>query len=242
MEESENLYEKIEELFGKNPGNVNILDREIDVDTQMEYFEYSRKVASEFDEYWAIDHSDYLQDETYPVELKKRILARLATIERVECYRMIESYLSNPDEELIDWASLSLYESKMHLEGEFLGENQIFISTGLGGKDNKLRYFVVLIARNNENLNDIQKKVIKSEFGYSLKKYDAEIEHISFSDYLSTITLLLPIQFPIKQVFGEAVDMCNIYGDFLRESFIVTNVKTLSFDEIKDFIERKTVE
>lgn len=239
MEESENLYDKIEEMFGKNPGNLNILEQKIDVDVQMEYFEFSKKMASEFDEYWAIDQADSLLDEDYPIELKKKLLARLASVNKVECYRAIESYMDNPDEELKDWACLSLYESRMHLEGDFLGENQIFISTGLGGKDEKLRYFVVFIARNQSNLNHTQKRILNSEFEYILRKYDAEIEDVQFSEYLATILLLMPIQYSIKQIFQEIIDECNQYGEFLIDNFIVTNVKVLPFNEIKDFIEKK---
>lgn len=239
MQDSENLYDKIEEMFGKNPGNLNILDHEIDVETQLEYFEISRKMASEYDEHWAISLFGQLQKRDYPLEMKKRILARLATIDRVECYRMIESFVPQAEEDLRDWVQLSLYESRMHLEGEFLGENQIFISTGLGGKNNKLRYFVVLIARNMVDLNGTQKRIIRNEFDFILKKYDVEIEKVEFSNYLATVILLLPIQFPVKQVVDEAIGECNLYGGFLRDSFIVTNVKTLTFNEIKHFIERK---
>ncbi|MBN1132947.1 MAG: hypothetical protein JXR52_06540 [Bacteroidales bacterium] len=239
MKEDENLYDKIEELFGKDPGNLNILEHKIDIDLQMEYFDCSRRVTLEYDEEWAEAHSEYLFDPVVPAELKKTILARLATIEKVECYRIIEAYLSEPDEALKEWAILSLFESKMHLQGDILDRNQIFISTGLGGRDDKLRYFIVLIARGGKDLDKLQKRIIRSEFKYVLKKYDAEIEKIQFSGYLATVILLIPLQFAIKQVSREIIDACNLYGDFLRENFIVTNVKLLSFNEIKEFIERK---
>ena len=43
----------------------------------------------------------------------------------------------------------------------------------------------------------------------------------------------------LKSVFKEAIDECNRYGNFLNDDFIVTNVRTLSFKEIEDFLERK---
>ena len=99
MKDNENLYDKIEEMFGKNPGNLNILEQQIDVDVQMEYFEYSRRMASEYDEDWAVEQSSYLFDKEYPLGMKRMLLARLASVESVECYRTIESYASDPDEE-----------------------------------------------------------------------------------------------------------------------------------------------
>ena len=44
----------------------------------------------------------------------------------------------------------------------------------------------------------------------------------------------------LKMVFHEAIKECNKYGDFIKDDFIVTNVKTLSFEEIKEFLVRKS--
>jgi hypothetical protein len=240
MEEHENLYEKIREMLGGSPGSFSILEHQIDMDLQVEYYECSRKLSAEVDEQWAFDQMQYLKEPGYSPEVKKNILARLATIARVECYRAIESFLEEADGSMRDWALLSLNESRMQMESRLLGENQVFISTGLGGKEKKLRYFVVLISRARQPLTPTQKKVIRNEFEYVLKKFDAEIEKVDYSDYLSTILLVMPIHHSLKQVFQEAISECNQYGDFLTDRFIVTNVRTLSFREIKDFIEKKS--
>jgi hypothetical protein len=128
----------------------------------------------------------------------------------------------------------------MHLESQLMEENQVFISTGLGGKEQKLRYFVVLISKGNTEISQTQKMVIRNEFELILKKFDAELEKVEFSGYLATILLLLPMNFALKRVFQEAITECNQYGDFLMDDFIVTNVKTLSFSEITEFLERKS--
>jgi hypothetical protein len=239
MRDNENLYDKLKELMGKNPGKLSIMEDIVDVDLQVEYFEYSKRIATEYDEKWALDQAELLADEDYPVEDKKRLLARLATIEDVAAYRKIESYTKNPDPLLRDWSLLALQESRMHLEIYFLEENQVFISTGLGGKEDKLRYFVVLIARNRDELSDFQKKIVEKEFAFVMDSYDVEIEEYSSSGYLATFLLLLPIHLSVKEVFSRGIEECNQYGDFLRENCIITNVKKLSFEEIVEFIERK---
>jgi hypothetical protein len=239
VKDSENLYDKIRELIGKEPGNLNIMEDTIDVDLQVEYFEYSKRISQEYDGEWALDQIDLLGDPDYPSDGKKQLLARLATMENVTAFRAIESYARDPDDGLKDWSALALQESRMHLESHLLEENQVFISTGLGGKDNKLRYFVVLIARNQQDFSDFQVKIIQNEFPYIMKKYEAEIEEFEFSGFLATFTLLLPIQFAIKEVFTEGISECNLYGDFLRENCIVTNVKRLTFSEVKAFLEKK---
>jgi len=239
MKDSENLYDKIRELIGTAPGNLNIMEDHIDVDLQVEYFEYSKKVATQFDSDWAMDQIDLLMQPDYPKDGKKQLLARLATITDVKAFRAIESYVCEPDEGLRDWGRLALQESRMHLESHFLEESQVFISTGLGGKDNKLRYFVVLISRARKEFTDFQKKIMGEEFPYVMQKYEAEVEEYEVSGYLATFLLLLPIQYAVKEVFTEGISECNQYGDFLRETCIVTNVKKLTFEEVEDFIEQK---
>jgi len=238
MEEHENLYEKIQEILGGSPGNLKILEQQIDMDLQVEYYECSRKLRTEVEEQWAVVQAKYLNEPGYSTQVKKEILARLATIDKVECYRFIEATLGSADDSLRDWALLALNESRMLMESKLLEESQVFISTGLGGKEQKLRYFVVLVSRTDMELNPTQQKVIANEFDYILRKYDAELEEINFSEYMATLLLLLPMHYSLKVVFQEAIIECNKYGDFLKDDFIVTNVKTLSFKEIKDFLER----
>lgn len=241
MEEHENLFAKIQEILGGTPGNLNILEDQIDMDLQVEYYECSRKMHLDYEEDWAIEHIQYLNEPGYSDEVKKEILARLASIENVNCYRAIESYAKTPDEGLREWAILALNESRMHLESKIMEESQVYISTGLGGREHKLRYFVVLMTRNRTDLNKTHQMVIRNEFDDVLRRYDAEIEKTEFSGYLATILLLLPMNYSLKQVFSEAITECNQYGEFLNDDFIVTNVKTLSFQEIRAFLERKSM-
>jgi hypothetical protein len=240
MEEHENLYEKIREILGSTPGNLKILEQKIDMDLQMEYYNCSIRVREERDDNWALERMQYLSEPGYSVDVKKEILARMASLGSVECFRAIEAFLEEAQEPLLSWAVLALNESKMLLESKLLDENQVFISTGLGGKDEKLRYFVVLMSRSKVDLTSTQRMVIKNEFEYILKKFDAVLEEAEFSGYLATILLLLPMNHSLKSVFKEAIDECNRYGDFLNDDFIVTNVRVLSFGEIREFLERRS--
>jgi len=239
MEEHENLYEKIREILGGTPGNLRILEQKIDMDLQMEYYDCSMRIREEKSDEWALEHMQYLSEPGYSVDVKKEILARMASIESVECFRAIEAYREQALEPLLSWAILALNESRMLLESKIMDENQVFISTGLGGKDEKLRYFVVLMTRAKAELTLTQQMVIKNEFDFILKKFDAVIEESNFSGYLATILFLLPMNHSLKSVFKEAIDECNRYGDFLNDDFIVTNVRVLSFGEIEEFIKRR---
>lgn len=239
MMDGENIYNKIKEIFGHMSNNLNILEEQIDIDLQMEYFEFSKNLNAHKNSEEILEGKDKLFESSVSVENKKKILVELASVEEIEAFRTIEKYLKNPDKELKDWAILSLQESKMFIESKLLDENQIFISTGLGGKGSKLRYFVVLISQKKTNFTVLQKKVIQSEFDYTLKKYDGEIEEVKYAKTFSTIKAVIPLNVSIKEVFKEALDECNQYGNFLEDNFIVTNMKELSFEEIEDFLEKE---
>lgn len=242
MKEHENLYEKISEILGGSPGTLKILEQKIDIDLQMEYYDCSMRIREEQDEQWALDHIQYLSEPGYSEEVKREILARLAGIEKVECYRALESFMQDASEPLRSWALLAVNESRMLLESKILDENQVFISTGLGGKDDKLRYFVVLMSKTRVDLTPTQQMVVKNEFDFILKKFDAVLEESDFSGYLATLLFLLPMKHSLKSVFKEAIDECNRYGSFLNDDFIVTNVKILSFKEIEEYLEHKKEE
>ena len=232
--ESENIYDKIIEAFGKLPDNLNILEEQIDIDLQMEYFKASQEIKKSSEEKILSSNQD-LFDKNISLKIKKAILVKLAGIDDIEAYRTIEKYYKKPDRTLKDWSILALRESKMIIESSLLNENQIIISTGLGGKDGKLRYFVVVFSKNNTQLNDLQKKIISSEFEFILSKNNSEVEKIENCNNYSTILCVLPLELAIKEIFISAINECNEYGDFLDNKFIVTNVKLLDSDEIEKY-------
>lgn len=233
------IYSKIKELFG-DLENYNVLEEQIDLDQQMKYFDYSKQFKQEMDEEEWEQKKDDLFKQDVALDEKKKLLIYLASREDVSAYRLLEQYVEDPDPEIRDWALLALQESRMLLKSKLLDENQVFISTGLGGKGSKLRYFIVLLAVNEHSLTDTQKHLIKEEFEYTLKKQDIEIEEMQFYDTFTTMVTLIPIDLSLKEVFKTTIKECNRYGgDFLKSNFIVTNVKKLSNEEIQRLIEEQ---
>jgi hypothetical protein len=141
---------------------------------------------------------------------------------------------------LRSWAVLAFQENKMLLQTSLLDEKQYFISTGLGGKDKKLRYYTVFINRErNSILSGTQQKLVKDELMFNLKPENGEFESIDFSEGFSSAQVLLPVTSDIKQVFTNVVEECNQYGNFLEEDMIITNVKILSRSEILEIINKQ---
>jgi hypothetical protein len=239
MEQEENIFEKIQELLGNFKGNYSILQEQVDIDVQMEYFESSKKIRKAKKVLNPNGLIDELNSSGSDLDQKKKALIRLASIDQVEAYRAIEDYRKNADPELKDWATLAMQESRVLLESSFLDENQVFISTGLGGKGSNLRYFIVLIARKGLEFGDLQRKIISNELSFIFNKYSCELEEVEFTERFAAIKALIPLNISLNSLFNEIVDECNQYGDFLHANVIVTNVKVLSFDEISDYLVRE---
>jgi hypothetical protein len=239
MEDYENIYDKIKELLGSLPNKLSILEEKIDIDLQLEYFEHSRRVRKEMEADTAMENSFKLFETSIPIDQKKDILARIASIQKVEAFRILERFVKGEPRELKNWSILALEENKMLLESLLLDESHVFISTGLGGKGHKLRYFVAIFGKEKTDLSDLQKKVIRNEFEICLKKYNSELEELNFSGSIANMMVVIPMKINIKQVFIEAIHECNEYGDFLISDFIITNVKELSFDEIRDYVTKQ---
>jgi len=233
---SDNIYDKIRDMFGEVQDNLNILEEQIDVDVQTEYFEYSKNHTSRFNPEEAIRKKEDIFLNNTSLEDKKRLLVELASIDNIEAFRTIERYLNDPDQNLLDWAKLALQESKLLIESKLLDENQVLISTGLGGKGLKLRYFVVIFSNTEKCLTEFQKKIINSELKYQMKKNDAEIENIQFEKDLFTILSVIPLNVPIQDIFKNFVKDCNQFGNFLSKEFLITNVKILTINEIRELL------
>jgi hypothetical protein len=230
----ENIFNRIEDLFGKKPESFSILEDQIDIKTQMSYFEESKKVKeSGVDKKNILLQEDALYESEFDLESKKKLLVSLASIDDVEAYRIIERFLSNSEPELKNWTALALQESRMTIESSLLNENQVIISTGLGGKGKKLRYFAVLSSVNNREFSDLQKRLIHKELEFALKKVDGELEKVEFIDNYTTLLAVVPITIPIKNAIQSAVNECNEIGNFVSSKFILTNVKVFTIDEIK---------
>lgn len=238
ISENENIQDKLQSFLGKIPENFSVLEEEVDIDIQMDYFKFAKKL-SRTDNIDIIDKADLLYDERVSIDEKKEILVTLAGIDDPKAFRIIEKYKEDQQgKDLFEWTAMAFQESRMLIQGSLLEENQVFISTGMGGKGTRLRYFVVFISENGEGFTKSQEKLIKSEVEYSFSNSKSEIEEFTTKGKFITLTALIPLESNIKQLFTSAIEECNQLGNFIDDNFIVTNVKKLSEQEINDFINK----
>jgi len=214
------------------------MEEAIDLSIQQEYFNLSKKFDfNNVDYKEVLKESKNLFSENTPLETKKRILILLAHFGTTESYRTLEKYLNRSERSLRDWALLSLKECRMFLESDLLEEEGGFISTGLGGKDNKLRYYFIVSSKNGLTFSESHRDTLKRGFETISQKYNSEIEEINFETNYAMIRILIPIDVAVGDVIEEGISECNKIEEFLFFHYYVTNVKKPTNEEILEYLE-----
>ena len=239
MARQEKIFKNLNASFLDRGGRLHVLDHRVPIEQQLEYFKYAQKVRKAMKNRKEIDYNQCqinLESIDLPNKVKKMALSVLASSSEIRAYRLIEQYMQHPDEELINWASMALIECRMALESELTGEKQIFISTGLGGKGEKFRFYVLIPSSQGVSFALYQREVIEKEVGYLMPQYECEVERLTIQDNYVELVFLLPVSVDIRKIVEKLIVECNLYGNFLSEMHVVTNVKELSQNEINQVI------
>lgn len=233
-----NKNKRIEAFLQNIPEELIILENGIDMNTQRAYIESVDKIGLENktdDE--ILEECKKIFDDKTSNNTKKILLIKLANIGSIESYRLIEKFYLTGNIELKTWAILSLQECRMLLESSLTEESMGFISTGLGGKDNKLRFYFLVIPKGDKPFTETQKKIIQNEYSFTSKELKSEIEHIDSSDNYNGFTVLLPMDIAVGIYIENGITKCNEYGNFVFKYYFVTNEKIPTKEEILEYIE-----
>ncbi|MGQ7871436.1 hypothetical protein [Sunxiuqinia sp. sy24] len=236
----EDHLKHIQDAINKLPEEFSILEEQIDIELQMAYFDMARKQRNTTPDDTLLAQAKLdLYNPEISLEDKKELLVKLAGLDDVEAFRTIEAFHKQASNEIKSWSVLALQESRMVIQSSLLGEQQVFISTGLGGKGQNIRYFVAMSHNDSDcSFNETQRKLLESEFRFFLNESEGELEEIDFHGNIATAVFLFPLKQNLHTIFKSFIDECNQYGDFLSEDVIITNVKKLALDELQEFINK----
>jgi hypothetical protein len=235
MSGQEDLLAKLRQTLNEQGiDSFHILEDLVPLEEQMDYFRYFERLRSENNPFVRDEEIAILFSPDESIERKKRSLSLLASIPDVGAYRSIETYHSSPLEpELSHWSSMALVSSRIILSSELSGQQQVYISSGLGGHDKKLRFFSAFTTTNREPFTELQKEIVEREFNFQLQKADVIIEKFEIKEKYFTILMLFAFDIDAKSILNEAVAECNEYGNFLDTRFLFTNVKVLNDKELQ---------
>ena len=231
-------------MAGQHNGQLSIIELRVPVETQMEYFHTSNKMRGKSDRP-AINADDApkLYDDSVSEETKKGIISNFALSHDVKLYRFLQEFHAAQAEgsHLRDWTSMALVEFRISIESELLDEKQVYISTGLGGRDYMLRYCVVMIAEDKKPFLPYQREMIEREIPFGLAAYGCEAERIVVHDLHVEMMMLAPLTGNIKTALANVVEECNSYGNFISPDVTVTNIREFTEEEIQCLIDKKGI-
>lgn len=221
------------------PDHYEILEEVIDIQTQKEYIDYSHSFdRGELTEAETVNLGNLLFNPKIEIDAKKKVLTLLAHLGTITAFRLIEKYHKNPDNGLKQWTALAKYECKMFLETTLTDQDSVFISSGLGGHKDKLRYFFLILSSTAKDFNTTQKTIIKEEFNLAAKDLNCIIEHIEQSDTFAGMTALVPMDVAVGIFIEKGIKKCNELGNFVFEYYYVTNQEIPVNSEIPNIIKK----
>jgi hypothetical protein len=236
---NDDVFDSFDEIMDHLPEEFNIFEEEVNVDVQKDFFKACEKIAERDTLLPLIDtYIQTLQDDQQSVESLRETLLLLSHLDSINAYRALELYQKNPHPELKDWATLALQHSRMIIYSSLMGEQQVFVSTGLGGKNGKLRYFLFFRYVDDQPIYPYQEKVLHEELQFFLSRENGEIEDITVQPDMATATVLIPTKVQVPELLTEMLKEVNQYGNFVGEDVFITNVKKFTPDEIRELFKR----
>ncbi|MEW4923375.1 hypothetical protein [Algibacter sp. 2305UL17-15] len=211
----------IQKILESIPDEFRVIESEIYQDKIKEFYKISKQIDDK-----------QLEIEENLIQLSdKENLVRLADIGDVKSYRKIEKIIKNNNNpEFKEFANVALKFARMNLEHQLSDEPIAFISSGLGGKGNKLRYYFVL--RSKENIGPEREQKLKDELIIICNHSDSEFESIeNFWSYV-LIKVLVSFEFAIGNVIDELIEKCQ----FCDKDYFCTNVERPSKELIEQWI------
>lgn len=242
MERYDKTLDQLMNSSGELKSNMHMLNEIVPVEEQMKYFQYSKYIQTN-KEKDSLDRNYLIARLFTPeveIEDRRYYLSILAGITDVAAYRALEAYHKNPLEaELAYWSALALTESKILLDAELSGEKQFFLSTGLGGKDKKLRYFSVITTTDRSDFTDFQKEALLSELQFRFEQDEIDLEEIQVEGKFVKILILCGLSHDARISIEKVVDEVNLLGGFIDHRFLLTNVKQIGDEEIEKLLKKK---
>ena len=236
---NKNLKQFLEKKLHKSFSDFLVFEEGIDVSVQIEYEKASVEFIDKDEEIRPLKELEtILNNHEKSIEDKKNAIIELSMSGDVKAYRIIEKYKDVCDNQLKSWAILAFQKSRAHIEHELSDDDKIYISSGLGGSGNKLRYFFVLTTNNKEKFTDFQKNLLTKEIKFSLDKNDSIAEKITFYDYFVSILCLVPLQISPDTILSGILNETKEFGNFLSDEIIATNTEVFSEEKIIKLIDR----
>lgn len=229
MNEERNMYEQLQELLGQLSGGFKVVEHGFNPDL-VAYFQKTIEDLKEAPLEEEVEVIQQLLETETDLDTQKKYIAQLAQLGSVPALRALEAYEKTASEELISWVRLSLTQCRIKVESELLDDPIGYITTGLGGKNNKIRYYMA--AKSTEPFTAGRVQFAYQEFRDVLKEWNAELESMeNMGDYL-LFRMLAPLNIIIPDMISEGIDRCG----FLDSQFWLSNMQKPTDEDLEEWL------
>lgn len=217
---------EILKLVASIPDEFRVIESQINFEVIDEYYELLEELDGQPDNLDELGNWENIKSK----EAIKKLLVKLSKIGDVPSYRKIERIIEAQNSEIMAFAHVALKFARMNLENQLSDEPIGFISSGLGGKGNKLRYYFAITS--DEKIEKDKETFIVDELQKVCARCDSEFEEIENHGNYVLIKILVSIDFAIGIVIEELINECP----FIDEGYLCTNVEKPTVEFINQWI------
>ena len=200
-------------------GGIRIMEDRINPEVFQEFYLLPEEISGEF----------------YPEILSdfRRKMVGMASSGTIESYRQIEKILkdSTISDKERDFAIVALNFCRFKMENDIFDLETDMISGGLGGKDNRLRYYVALTGK--EGFTGNYCNYIEKVFKDILSNYDSILEEVQYHEFYFSLLILGSVEHAIGIVLDKAITACG----FLAKEYYLTNVEIPTDERIRYWLD-----
>jgi hypothetical protein len=214
----------------KTDDNIN-KNHDTSVDSDLRVMEERIKpvVIQEF-----YDLLESIEDEAQCTGINSKLIG-LAKSGSIESLRELEKIITGGKLEgkESDFARIALNFCRFKIENELLDVGMDLISGGLGGNENRLRYFVAFTC--DEGLPADHMQDMEMVFRKLLKKHDSVLEEIIDHTFYLSVLILGSFNYAIGNILEEFFLACP----YLSNEYYLTNCEIPTDDRIRDWLAGK---
>jgi len=203
-----------------------------------EYIEYGSTINISSYDYKRVlkESNSALFDPHIPEEIQKKLIYLLGQFATAESYKMLKKYVDSLDTTLVPWATLALQEIWFAIENDMHDGNKDMVMSPSGGKGNAIRYYTAFAAEKRIRLTNTQKKIIRQLLQSRMKRFNCEVEEISFTSNYCLTTLLIPMTVAPQTPIDAFLDITSTNKHILKYHFMITNVQPFTPEKIHKYL------
>ena len=222
--------EIIEDIINSIPEEFRAIEQGVIDEKYKEYFEIDSRLEGFHTEDEILEEANKWK-KSHSIQATKNLLVRLSQLPEVKSYRKIETLITEiENQNLKNFGHICLLQARMFLENSLSDKPIGMITTGLGGKENKLRYNVVL--KSDKEFTESKITELEKIIKQICLKRDSELEHIENLGIFVRIMILVSIEEAIGIVIEDITDRLQ----FIHKEYMCTNVEIFEKEIIEQWI------